>query len=177
MGNSIYPVCTTLFKTVNFRAIVKVVIPKLHGHALKHHFSHFESIPGTRENYCYLFKPGVDHFYYRKYLCMSCVNCENFKTDPLTGKIKCLREEKTGSWKKGVFKRKKAKDSKDWWLKHLWFENDFNYISYSLLIWQFESFHYRKNGFFLRHFRYPDDLFLDSHVHVLVFQHVNIKIT
>ena len=44
---------------------------------------------------------------------MSCVNCENFKTDPFTGKIKCLREEKAGSWKKGVFKKKKAKDSKD----------------------------------------------------------------
>ena len=44
---------------------------------------------------------------------MSCVNCENFETDPFTGKIKCLREEKAGSWKNGVFKKKKAKDSKD----------------------------------------------------------------
>ena len=49
----------------------------------------------------------------QKYFCMSCVNCENFKTDPFTGKTKCLREEKAGSWKKGVFKEKNAKDSKD----------------------------------------------------------------
>ena len=80
---------------------------------VEHHFSRSESIAGTRENYCYFFKPGMAHFYYRKYFCMSCVNCENFKTDPFTGKTKCLREEKAGSWKKGVSKEKKAKDSKD----------------------------------------------------------------
>ena len=64
---------------------------------VEHHFSRFESIPGTRENYCYFFKPGMAHFYYRKYFCMSCVNCESFKTDPFTGKTKCLQKEKAGS--------------------------------------------------------------------------------
>ena len=44
------------------------------------------------------------------------------------------------------------------------------------LIWQFESFHYRKKtGFFLRHFRYPNDLFGDSQLrgvynNILLFQ-------
>ena len=41
---------------------------------------------------------------------MSCVNCENFKTDPFTWKIKRLREKKAGFWKKGVFKKKKVSE-------------------------------------------------------------------
>ena len=63
---------------------------------VEHHFSRFESIPGTRENYCYFFKPGMAHFYYRKYFCMSCVNCENFKTDPFY-------------WKNQVFARRESR--------------------------------------------------------------------
>ena len=44
---------------------------------------------------------------------MSRVNCENFKTDPFTGAVKCLREEKAGAWKKCAFKKKPAKNSKN----------------------------------------------------------------
>ena len=44
---------------------------------------------------------------------MSCVNCENFKTNPFTGEVKCLREEEAGYWKKESFKKKPKKKSKN----------------------------------------------------------------
>jgi len=48
----------------------------------------------------------------RKSNCMSCVNCKNFKTDPFTGKGKCLREYGAGYWKKVFLRRKRRKTQK-----------------------------------------------------------------
>ena len=49
---------------------------------------------------------GMDHFYYRKYLCMSCVNCETFKTDPFTEKSNVCKKRKQ-SLGKGCFQGEK----------------------------------------------------------------------
>ena len=76
---------------------------------VEHSLSAYKSIPGTRKNYCYMFKAGADHFYYRKYTCMTCENCRSFKTDPFSGSVKCSRERIAGPWKKGYFQRKKAR--------------------------------------------------------------------
>ena len=56
-----------------------------------------------------MFKAGADHFYYRKYTCMTCENCRSFKTDPFSGSVKCSRERIAEPWKKGYFQRKKAR--------------------------------------------------------------------
>ena len=68
---------------------------------------------GTRQHYCYMLKANQDHFYKRKYTCMTCKNCRLFETDPFSGSVKCLREKAGGSWKKERFIRKKAAVSND----------------------------------------------------------------
>ena len=55
-----------------------------------------------------MLKANYDHFYYRKYSCMTCVPCRTFKTDPFTDSVKCERESECGPWKKGYFRRKRA---------------------------------------------------------------------
>ena len=60
-----------------------------------------------------MFKVNQDHFYERKYTCMTCKNCRSFETNPFSGSVKCLREKSSGTWKKERFARKKAAVSDD----------------------------------------------------------------
>jgi len=73
-----------------------------------HFLSEYKSIAGTWKNYCYILKAHQDHFYCRKYTCMTCKNCRSFETDPSSGSVKCLQEKTAGTWTKGKFIRKKA---------------------------------------------------------------------
>ena len=72
-----------------------------------------------------MFKANHDHFYYRKYSCMTCEPCRTFKTDPFTGSVKCEREAECGPWRKAYFVRKAPKKSKKrrknwpWWNLHV----------------------------------------------------------
>ena len=77
-----------------------------------HTLSEFKSIKDTRKSFCYMLKANHDHFYYRKYSCMTCDPCRTFRTDPFTNSVKCEREEESGSWRKGKFARKPPKKAK-----------------------------------------------------------------
>ena len=59
---------------------------------VEHHYSRYESIPGTKKSDDFLLIAGTVGVYYRRYLCLSCVNCRNLEF------LKCTNEY-CGEWK------------------------------------------------------------------------------
>ena len=46
---------------------------------LKHELTPWESLEGTKRNYCFLLVPGKDGVKYRRYVCLFCSNCRDLK--------------------------------------------------------------------------------------------------
>ena len=76
--------------------------------SVEHTLSEWKSLHRTRQNYCWMIKPGYSYIMYRRYLCRSCKNCGNMFTDPFTGAVQCEKEDIYGKWRKGQFIKK-------WW--------------------------------------------------------------
>ena len=67
---------------------------------VEHTLCEYESIPGTRENYCYVLRSDSDSLIYRRYFCTSCEKCLVEKD------FEHCTNKSCGSWKNYTFKKK-----------------------------------------------------------------------
>ncbi len=64
--------------------------------SVKHELTPWESLEGTKSNYCFLLVPGKDGVKYRRYVYLSCSNCRDLKF------LQCTNAY-CGPWKQGYF--------------------------------------------------------------------------